>query len=89
MSTGTTNGPATREQLSALADGELDAAAVGHACAGWHGDAEQRETWHAYHLIGDVMRSDDLASDTARDAAFLGALRARSWFQLTCSSPHH
>jgi len=77
MSTGTTNGPATREQLSALADGELVGAAVGHACAAWHGDAEQRATWHAYHLIGDVLRSDDLASDTARDAAFLGALRTR------------
>ncbi len=77
MSTGTTNGPATREQLSALADGELDGAGVGHACAGWHADAEQRSAWHAYHLIGDVMRSDDLASDVARDAAFLGALRAR------------
>jgi sigma-E factor negative regulatory protein RseA len=77
MSTGTTNGPATREQLSALADGELDGAAVGPACAAWHADAEQRSTWHAYHLIGDVLRSDDLASDTARDAAFLGALRTR------------
>jgi sigma-E factor negative regulatory protein RseA len=77
MSTGTTNGPATREQLSALADGELDGAAVGPACAAWHADAEQRAIWHAYHLIGDVLRSDDLASDTARDAGFLGALRTR------------
>ena len=69
---------AARERLSAMADGELDdAAGVGHACAAWHADASHRATWHAYHLIGDVMRSDDLASDAGRDAAFLGALRAR------------
>jgi sigma-E factor negative regulatory protein RseA len=69
---------AAREQLSAMADGELDdLAEVGHACATWHADASHRATWHAYHLIGDVMRSDDLASDAGRDAAFLGALRAR------------
>ena len=69
---------AARERLSAMADGELDdAVGVGHACAAWHADAAHRATWHAYHLIGDVMRSDDLASDAGRDAAFLGALRAR------------
>ena len=69
---------AARERLSAMADGELDdAVGVGHACAAWHADASHRATWHAYHLIGDVMRSDDLASDAGRDAAFLGALRAR------------
>jgi sigma-E factor negative regulatory protein RseA len=69
---------AARERLSAMADGELDdAAGVGHACAAWHADASHRATWHAYHLIGDVMRSDDLASDAGRDVAFLSALRAR------------
>lgn len=69
---------AVRERLSAMADGELDdAAGVGHACAAWHADASHRATWHAYHLIGDVMRSDDLASDAGRDADFLTALRAR------------
>jgi sigma-E factor negative regulatory protein RseA len=68
---------AAREHLSAMADGELDDAVVGRACAAWHADASHRATWHAYHLIGDVMRSDDLASDAGRDAAFLGALRTR------------
>ena len=33
--------------------------------------------WHAYHLIGDVLRSDDLASAPGRDAAFLQRLSAR------------
>jgi sigma-E factor negative regulatory protein RseA len=77
MSLGSNNESAAREQLSAMADGELDGAAVGQACAGWRADAVHRATWHAYHLIGDVMRSDDLASVASRDAAFLGALRAR------------
>jgi sigma-E factor negative regulatory protein RseA len=77
MSLGSNNEPAARERLSAMADGELDGAAVGHACAGWRSDASHRASWHAYHLIGDVMRSDDLASDASRDSAFLVALRAR------------
>lgn len=47
------------------------------ACAVWRSDAEVRQTWHAYQLIGDVLRSDDLASDPARDEQFLQRLRAR------------
>lgn len=61
--------------LSALADG--DAQAADPACAAWRDDAEARRTWHAYQLIGDVMRSDDLAAPAARDAAFLAGLRER------------
>jgi len=65
------------QTLSVLADGELDAASTMLACAQWRGDAGARESWYAYHLIGDVMRSDELASDAARDSAFLSALRER------------
>ncbi|MDP2007043.1 MAG: sigma-E factor negative regulatory protein [Rubrivivax sp.] len=65
----------TRAWLSALADGE--AQAVDRACAGWREDAEARKTWHAYQLIGDVMRSDDLARPAARDADFLAGVRER------------
>jgi sigma-E factor negative regulatory protein RseA len=61
--------------LSALADG--DATVLPAACALWRDDAEARATWHAYHLIGDVLRSDDLAAPPERDAAFLAAVRAR------------
>jgi sigma-E factor negative regulatory protein RseA len=68
---------AARERLSALLDGELDGNAVAQACAQWRDSAESRSTWHAYGLIGDVLRSDDLAGDAARDAGFLVALRAR------------
>lgn len=65
------------EQLSALADGELGEPAVAQACAGWRDDAAAREAWHAFHLIGDVLRSEDLAADSSRDAGFLAALRVR------------
>lgn len=65
------------ERLSALMDGELDAGTVVHACAHWREDVRARADWHAYHLIGDVLRADDLACDPAHDAAFLAAFRAR------------
>lgn len=61
--------------LSALADG--DAPAVPQACALWRDDAEARRYWHTVHLIGDAMRSDELAGRPDRDAAFLAALRER------------
>lgn len=63
--------------LSALADGEADAEGVKRACRLWREDAQARRTWHAYHLIGDVMRSDELAEPSARDAAFLAGIRQR------------
>ncbi len=61
--------------LSALADGRADA--LDPACAHWRDDAHARRDWHAYHLIGDVMRSEDLACNAAGDAAFLAAVCAR------------
>ncbi len=68
---------AARERLSALVDGELEANVVVQACTAWRDDAEHRSTWHAYQLIGDVLRSDDLASEPGRDVAFLSVLRGR------------
>lgn len=65
------------EDLSALADGELEPSAVAAACARWRDDAQLRGRWHAYQLIGDVLRSEDLASSAARDAAFLSTLHER------------
>jgi sigma-E factor negative regulatory protein RseA len=65
------------ETLSALVDGEAAPEGVARACAAWRSDASARQTWHAYQLIGDVLRSDDLASAPARDEEFLKCLRAR------------
>lgn len=65
------------EQLSALADGELGVNEVARACANWRAGSSAQATWHAYHLIGDVLRSDDLASRPRTDRAMLEKLRER------------
>lgn len=75
MSFGSIQDQVPLENLSALVDGEVDE--PGDACSRWHGDPRVRSAWHAYHLIGDVLRSEDLATDPARDAAFLQRLSRR------------
>jgi len=87
MSIESESGPSALEDLSALTDGELDSTACMRACAAWRDDAAARETWHVYQLIGDVLRSDDLASTRGRDAAFLSALRARLADEPTVLAP--
>lgn len=64
-------------QLSALCDGEADAAEAQGSFEGWRDDTALRARWHSYQWIGDVMRSDDLASTAEHDQAFLLALRER------------
>ncbi|MDQ6684300.1 MAG: sigma-E factor negative regulatory protein [Pseudomonadota bacterium] len=66
-----------RERLSALLDGELDAVATAAACDHWRCESEARQDWHAWHLIGDVLRSEDLASEGDRDLRFIAVLRER------------
>ena len=77
MSAGSKNEPVAGETLSALIDGEADVGVVSSACAVWRESASTRSDWHTFHLIGDVMRSEDLASTRQRDAAFLERLRER------------
>ena len=50
----------SREQISALADGELVDAHVSMALAGLR-QPEEQVTWDLYHQIGDVMRSEEMA----------------------------
>lgn len=64
-------------RLSRLLDGDLESSSAEDACIRWHDDAKLRDTWHRYHLIGDVMRSQELASSPDRDARFLIRLRER------------
>lgn len=75
------------QDLSALADGEGDGASLLAACAQWRGDGELRARWQAYHLIGDVLRSEELAAGAHRDAEFLGALRQRMAREPTVLAP--
>lgn len=67
---------AEREALSALADGEAQSPEVARACAAWRDHADARANWHAYQLIGDVMRSEDLAQASSGEA-FLKNFRER------------
>jgi sigma-E factor negative regulatory protein RseA len=77
MSNGSEGDASALESLSALSDGELEAPGVVRACTLWRDDPAIRSAWHAYHLIGDVLRSDDLAGRPAHDVAFVAALRTR------------
>lgn len=65
------------ERLSALMDGELDAVEVSAACSAWRSSAVAQTHWQLGHLVGDVLRSEDLAVEPARDRAFLEQLRTR------------
>jgi len=64
-----------RAALSALMDGEPHAA--DEACRAWRDDGQSRADWHAYHLIGDLLRSDEHRCDAAHDALFVARLRER------------
>jgi sigma-E factor negative regulatory protein RseA len=66
----------TQEMISALADGQLQGEAFARGVELAAGDAVARETWHTYHLIGDVLRSGECAPG-ATPAAFLSRLQSR------------
>jgi len=66
-----------RLDLSALMDGEAADAESERALRLWRDDARARADWHVYHLIGDALRSSDLAQPPARDEVFVEALRQR------------
>src|SRR5438105_5928368 len=85
MSIESENRPSTLETLSAMADGEVDSAAAAHACAAWRDNPSARLAWQSYHLIGDVLRSEDLA--IAHDASLLTTLRARLANEPTVLAP--
>lgn len=62
------------ELISALADGQLRGEEFARTVE-WVGTADDaRLTWHAYHLVGDVLRSGQML-DPARDAAFAQRLQ--------------
>lgn len=63
--------------LSSLADGEATSDAQEQCLVLWAEQAVARERWRHYQLIGDVLRSRELAREGAHDARFLAAVRAR------------
>jgi sigma-E factor negative regulatory protein RseA len=65
------------ELLSALIDDECSREEVRRATLLWARQPEARATWHTYALMGDALRSEELAADPSRDARFLQSLRER------------
>ena len=85
MSIGSENQPSALENLSAMADGEVDSAAAARASSAWRDDASVRVAWHSYQLIGDVLRSEDLA--IRHNASLVMAVRARLADEPTVLAP--
>lgn len=65
-----------RESISALVDGQLGGIALSRMVDRLSASPEARATWHAYHVVGDVLRCPELA-DCGGDALFLQRFRAR------------
>lgn len=65
-----------REHLSALADGELGMDDVARLVQQPAAHEEVQATWHAYHLIGDVLRGGEQAVP-AGSSGFLSRLQTR------------
>lgn len=67
-----------RIQLSALADSELHGEEFAEAMAWFEGDSPQAEQtraiWRNLHVVGDVLRSDELAA-CSKDMVFLDRLK--------------
>jgi sigma-E factor negative regulatory protein RseA len=59
--------------VAAAVDG--DAQALDAVLAAWSRDPSVRERWHAYHWIGDALRSADHAAPMARDRELLTRVR--------------
>jgi sigma-E factor negative regulatory protein RseA len=66
-----------RQQLSALMDGDLAPPAVVPLVAAWRDEADLQASWQLYSLVGDVLRSEELARSPQADTQFLSALRTR------------
>ena len=63
------------DHISALADGQLRGAAFARTVERMAADGEARATWHAYHVVGEVLRSGP--GSCTGDADFLTRLQAR------------
>lgn len=66
-----------REQLSALADGELGVDDVARLVRQPAAHDEMQATWHAYHMIGDVLRGGEQAVCGGGSSGFLSRLQTR------------
>jgi sigma-E factor negative regulatory protein RseA len=66
----------SNESISALIDGELPTENCAHVIGALLSDAKSMDTWHVYQVVGDVLRSTELAP-TTNDLAFWNRLEQR------------
>jgi sigma-E factor negative regulatory protein RseA len=76
----------TQELISALVDGQLQGEAFAQGVELTTADAQARDTWATYHLIGDVLRSGENAVGSA-PAAFVVRLQQRLVNERPVGSP--
>jgi sigma-E factor negative regulatory protein RseA len=58
-----------KDRVSALMDGELDEREAAETIAAFATDAQARDAWRTYHLIGDAIRESHSAIAPRRPAA--------------------
>lgn len=66
-----------QELISALADGQLRGAELARGVAVAAGTADGRESWHAYQVIGEVLRSGQAPVVGSAPEVFLARLQQR------------
>jgi sigma-E factor negative regulatory protein RseA len=76
-----------KEWVSALADGQLRGEEFARTVELLAESEDARATWHAYHLVGDVLRTGELAASGARDAAFVTRLQQRLQHEAALTHP--
>ena len=78
-----------RELISALADGQLRGKEFVRAVDLAATDADARATWHAYHLVGDLMRNAQSADCVLGDdsPAFLARFQSRLAQEVQAARP--
>lgn len=64
------------DRISALMDGQLRDEEFSEVMAGLAFQPQDERAWHMYHLIGDVLRSEELAGG-AHDRHFLSSLEQK------------
>jgi sigma-E factor negative regulatory protein RseA len=75
-----------QEMISALADGQLQGEAFARGVQAATADAQARETWFAYHVVGEVLRTGR-ATGGAAPEAFLARMRERLQQEAPAATP--
>jgi hypothetical protein len=76
------------QDLSDLADGRASPAQARALCEAWANDAGLRRDWQVLHLLGDTLRSAELATQAQRAEVLLAALRERLRTNLAPAPAH-